>query len=111
MKTDNLRGVIVPLITPVDGADRVDEAAFRKVIRYVIEAGVHGVFAGGSAGEGPLLTMEEWIRMTEIASDEANGKVQLLGGAIDTSTNRIIGRIKLLQKRGYTNFVVTPTYY
>ena len=111
MKTDKLHGVIVPLITPVDADDRVDEVAFRKLIRYVIRAGVHGVFAGGSAGEGPLLTMEQWVRMAEIARDEAKDAVHVLGGAIDTSTKRVLERIKILKQIGYTNFVITPTFY
>jgi 4-hydroxy-tetrahydrodipicolinate synthase len=111
MKTEELYGVIVPIVTPVDDDDRVDEAAFRKVIRYVVGAGVHGVFAGGSAGEGPLLTVGEWIRMAEIAHDEVSGTVHLLGGAIDTSTRRVLEKIKILKQIGYLNFVIAPTFY
>ncbi len=56
MEHNDLAGVVVPVITPVDGEDRVDEAAYRGVIRRLIDSGVHAIFAGGSAGEGPLLT-------------------------------------------------------
>jgi len=106
-----LKGVIVPLITPVDDQDRVDEAAFRKAIRFVIDAGVQGLFCGGSAGEGPLLTMREWTRMVEIAFDECGGRVDLLGGAIETSTARVMEKIGILAGIGYTNVVVAPTFY
>jgi 4-hydroxy-tetrahydrodipicolinate synthase len=106
-----LKGVIVPLITPVTDDDRVDEPAFRKAIRYVIGAGVHGVFCGGSAGEGPLLTQPEWVRMAEIAFDENKGRVDLLGGAIDTSSARVVGKVAILKDIGYTNIVVTPAFY
>lgn len=111
MKQTELSGVIVPIITPVDDQDRVAELAFRQVIRRLIEAGVHGLFIGGSAGEGPLLTAREWQRMVEIAFDEAGGALPLLGGAIDTSTQRIKERIKILADVGYQYFVVTPTFY
>ena len=47
-----LSGVVVPVITPVDEEDRVDEAAFRQVMRRLIESGVHVLFVGGSAGKG-----------------------------------------------------------
>ena len=60
MKHTELAGVVVPAITPVDDEDRVDEAAFRKGLRRLISAGVHAIFVGGSAGEGPLLTAYEW---------------------------------------------------
>jgi 4-hydroxy-tetrahydrodipicolinate synthase len=111
MKKEMLQGVIVPIITPIDQDEAVDEAAFRKHIRYLIEQGVQGLFAGGSAGEGPLLTMGEWQRMMEIIFDENRGRVFLLGGAIDTSTRRVSERIKILSRTGYKYFVVTPTFY
>ncbi len=106
-----LRGVIVPLVTPVDDQDRVDEAGLRKAIRFVVDAGVQGVFCGGSAGEGPLLAMREWTRMAEIAFDECGRKVDLLGGAIETSTARVVEKIGILSRIGYQNIVVAPTFY
>jgi 4-hydroxy-tetrahydrodipicolinate synthase len=106
-----MAGIIVPVITPIDYEDRVDETAYRAQLRRLIKAGVHGVFAGGSAGEGPLLTFKEWERMATIAFEECHGKVHLLGGTMDTSTRRIIERIKVLAQIGYENFVVAPTFY
>jgi 4-hydroxy-tetrahydrodipicolinate synthase len=49
--------------------------------------------------------------MVTIGFEEGNGKVHLLGGAIDTSTKRIIERIKVLKQVGYKNIVVAPTFY
>jgi 4-hydroxy-tetrahydrodipicolinate synthase len=106
-----LSGVIVPVITPVDDDDRVDEGAFRKAVRRLINAGVHGIFVGGSAGEGPLLTAREWARMVEIACDENGGALPLLGGAIDTSTAKVKEKVQILAGLGYRHFVVTPTFY
>ena len=108
---DELHGVIVPIITPITEEDRVDETAFRQVIRYLIGAGVHGLFIGGSAGEGPLFTMEEWVRMMEIALDEARDELNLLGGVMDTSARRVIEKINLLRDIGYQKYAVSPTYY
>jgi 4-hydroxy-tetrahydrodipicolinate synthase len=111
MKNIELHGVIVPVITPVDPDDRVDEDSFRKIIRHVIEGGVHGLFVGGSAGEGPLLAEKEWTRMMEIALDENRDGVPLLGGVMDTSTRRVKEKIKSLKQMGYGYFVVSPTFY
>jgi 4-hydroxy-tetrahydrodipicolinate synthase len=111
VRNRELRGVIVPIITPVDGDDRVDESSFRKIIRHVIDGGVHGLFVGGSAAEGPLLAEMEWARMMEIARDENGNRVSLLGGVMDTSTRRVKEKIKLLKQMGYEFFVVSPTFY
>jgi len=111
MMHSELGGVVVPIIVPLDERDRVDAPAFRKHIRFLAERGVHGLFVGGSAGEGPLLTNHEWTRMMEIAIDEAGDRLSLLGGVMDTSTARVVERIRLLQDIGYRHVVVTPTYY
>lgn len=110
-KQEQLKGVVVPAITPVDANDKVDAKAFRAVLSRLIEAGVHGVFVGGSAGEGPLLTDREWRRMVTIAVDEVDGRVPLLGGAIDTSSARVCAKVRALREYGYRQVVVTPSYY
>jgi 4-hydroxy-tetrahydrodipicolinate synthase len=50
MLTKTLRGVVVPIITPIDAEEKVDEAGLRRLIRRLVEAGVHGLFVGGGAG-------------------------------------------------------------
>ena len=104
-------GVIVPSITPVDANDRVDEHAFRTHLEFLINAGVHGIFIGGTAGEGPLLTFKEWQRALEVAFEVCEGKAVLLGGALDTSTAKVRERVRALAAIGYQNFVVTPSFY
>jgi dihydrodipicolinate synthase/N-acetylneuraminate lyase len=111
MSQSQVEGVVVPVVTPVDSEDRVDEKAYRGLLRYLMAAGVHGVFVGGTAGEGPMLTLSEWEKMSEIAFEECHGKIQLLGGTLDTSTQRVIQRAKILANIGYENFVVLPTFY
>jgi 4-hydroxy-tetrahydrodipicolinate synthase len=106
-----LAGVIVPIVTPVDLEDRVDEDAFRKMIDRLLQAKVNGLFVGGSAGEGPLLVFGEWRRMLEIARDEVRGRVPILGGAMDTSSKRIRERIAALVEMRYQYFVVAPSFY
>ncbi len=111
MATGELHGVVTPIITPVDDDDRVDEPAFRRQVQRLIGAGIHGIFVGGSAGEGPLLTDHEWERMVTIARDEVGEQAYLLGGAMDTSTQRVLVKVRMLRDLGYGHCVVTPTYY
>ncbi len=111
MEHVELEGVVVPVLTPVDDEDRVDEPAFRRILRRLIGSGVHNLFVGGSAGEGPLLMAREWQRMIEIAVDEVKAALPLFGGAIDTSTRRVLDKLSLMASAGYQYAVVTPTYY
>ena len=83
--TKVIKGVIVPLLTPVDGEERVDESAMRALIRHCLEGGADALFTGGTSGMGPLWPMAEWERMMEIAWDEVGDAVPLLGGVIEMS--------------------------
>lgn len=106
-----IHGVVVPAITPVDKNENVDGKAFRKALRRLINSGVHAVFVGGSAGEGPLLAVRQWRRMVEIAFDEVNGRMPLLGGVMDTSSRRVCEKVRVLKSIGYRHFVLTPSFY
>ena len=110
-RTSNIGGVVVPIFTPVDEDERVDEGAYRALIRHCLSAGVNGLFAGGSAGMGPLLADDQWERAMEIAYDETGGTVPLLGGVIAVSTRRAVERIRILERIGYRAMAVTPTFY
>jgi 4-hydroxy-tetrahydrodipicolinate synthase len=107
----DLSGVIPPILTPTDERDHVDEPALRQSVRRLMDAGVNGLFVGGSAGEGPLLADREWRRLMEIVWDEAGDRLPLLGGVQDVSTRKVTDKVARLREIGYRHFVVTPTYY
>jgi len=106
-----IRGIIVPVITPLNDREDVEEKAFRELLSRLAAAGVHGVFVGGTAGEGPLLAADQWRRMVEVAFDEVGGKILLLAGVMEMSTRRVREKVKILEAIGYTHFVLTPTFY
>lgn len=51
MNTDFIKGVIVPIITVIDEEEKINEAAMRAQVDYVINGGLHGILAFGSNGE------------------------------------------------------------
>jgi 4-hydroxy-tetrahydrodipicolinate synthase len=106
-----LSGIIVPNVTPTDSAGRVDADGLKKLIEYLLAAGVHGLFVGGSAGEGPLLVEREFRRLMEITIETVGSRVPLLAGVQDTSTPRVLEKIKVVAKLGYKHCVVTPPFY
>ena len=71
MKTTKGRphGVIVPAITLVNRTDGVDKAAFGKLLRRLVKAGVSGIFVGASVDDRPLLTDAEWRRMVLFSTE------------------------------------------
>ncbi|KAI4443470.1 4-hydroxy-tetrahydrodipicolinate synthase [Schaedlerella arabinosiphila] len=90
MNTDFLKGVIVPIITPIDENELIDEKALREQVDYVIEGGVHGILAFGSNGEFYMIEEDEMERGLKIMSDQAAGRVPVYFGIGAISTKKCV---------------------
>ena len=55
MLKGKLKGIIVPLGTPLTSDERIDEKGMRKLTRYVLDGGVHGVFVLGAMGREGII--------------------------------------------------------
>ena len=104
-------GVIPPIITPIDEHEKVDEAGLRKLINHCIDHGIHGIFVCGSNGECMSLTQAQRDRAIQIALDECAGRVPVIAGCMDSSTQRVIENVQRLEEMGGTTAVVTPVFY
>lgn len=104
-------GITVPVLTPVLEDETVDEKGYRRLIQYLIDNGVHGVFACGTLGETMSLTQEERDRAIRIAADQCRGKAKVFAGVMDTSTKRVIENIKRIADCGCDAAVITPVFY
>lgn len=71
MNTDFIKGVIVPIITVIDEEEKINEAAMRAQVDYVINGGLHGILAFGSNGEFYQIEEEEMERGFKIMVDQA----------------------------------------
>jgi 4-hydroxy-tetrahydrodipicolinate synthase len=107
----DLTGVIPPLVTPFTADGSIDEAAFRKVIRFNLDKKVHGVCPGGSSGEGHTLTIDEFKRLMEITVAEVAGEVPIVAGIISNSTRDAINRAKAISHLPIAALQVTPVHY
>ena len=73
MKSFN--GIFPAIITPMTADGRLNEDAFRQVMEFNIQAGVHGFWVAGGTGESVLLDDAENCRIAEIASDQNQGRI------------------------------------
>lgn len=105
------QGVLVPLLTPLTRSGSVDREALKRLLEFVLAAGVHGVFPCGSTGEGPNLTEEMWNAVVETTAETVAGHVPVFVGCIDTSSARVIQKAKVLRQYGADYAVVTPPFY
>ncbi len=100
MNTDFIKGVVVPIITPIDADERIDEAAFRRQIDYVIGGGMHGVLLFGSNGEFYQVEEDEMERGLKIALDQAAGRVPVYFGIGAINTKKCVRLAKMAAANG-----------
>ena len=106
----SIGGILTAMVTPFDAAVGVDEAAFVRLLGYLLENGSDGVVVAGTTGEGPTLHDEERFRLFELAVKEAGDAPVIAGtGSNDTAHSvRLTSRATELGVDGV--LVVTPYY-
>lgn len=100
MNTDFIKGVIVPILTPVDSQEMIDEAKLRSQVDYVIEGGVLGILAFGSNGEFYVIEEDEMERGLKIMVDQAAGRVPVYFGIGAISTKKCCRLAKMAAANG-----------
>ena len=77
---DMIKGIIPPIITPMNEDESFNEAEFRKQIERQIEGGVHGIFCYGTNGECYALNTQEKEEILKAAVDQIKGRVPVYAG-------------------------------
>jgi 4-hydroxy-tetrahydrodipicolinate synthase len=106
-----LKGIVPPIGTPLTFDERVDTEGLRRLVRYLLEAGVHGIFVNGTMGGFALLTDYEQVRAVEIVVDEVDRRVPVVAGISDTGTKRVIQKAKLVERLGVDYLTTLPPFY
>jgi len=111
-----LRGAYTALVTPftVDGA--VDEAAFRRLVRWQILAGIDGLVPCGTTGESPTLSTDERERLiaatVEVARERASrDRVRVVAGTGTNDPAATIAATRQAAALGADAALVVAPYY
>ncbi|HET9784012.1 MAG TPA: 4-hydroxy-tetrahydrodipicolinate synthase [Terriglobales bacterium] len=108
------RGCGTALITPFAADQPVDEAAFRRLVRFQIEQGIDFLVPCGTTGETPTLSPAEHRRVVAIAVEEAARgprKVPVLAGAGGNHTAHVIEVAKACAEAGADGVLSVAPYY
>lgn len=100
MDFNRLKGVIVPILTPVDAEERIDEAKLRAQVDYVIDGGVSGILAFGSNGEFYSVEEAEMERGLKIICDQVSHRVPVFFGIGAISTKKCCRLAKMAEQNG-----------
>ncbi len=111
ISTTQLRGIVPPIVTPVDHLENVRPEGLKQVIDYVLAGGVHGVFVNGSNGEFYAFDRRNQQIAVETAVEHVNGRVPVYGGASAVATKEAVALAKMVEQAGADVLtVLTPMY-
>ncbi len=111
MDASFVHGIIPAMITPMTSAEEIDENGLKRLIDFLIEAGVHGVFAAGTAGEFWAMSMEEKTRVYNWTVQFTNKRVPVYLGTCANSTREAVVLAELAQKAGADCLsILTPSF-
>lgn len=100
--------VVAAVLTPLAADGGLDTDALRAHARWLVGAGIDGVFVAGTTGEGPLLDDDEVVRAVEAAAGETR-VIAHVGRPSTAATVRLAARA--LEAGADEVAAVVPYYY
>jgi 4-hydroxy-tetrahydrodipicolinate synthase len=108
--TLRLKGVIVPIVTPLDAGGALDATAVQPLVDYLIARGVAGLYPGGTTGEGFLLSLDERRTLAEAVVAASAGRVPVLVQTGCITTAETIALTRHAQSIGADGAAMIPPY-
>lgn len=105
-----LKGIIPAVVTPFRG-DSIDFAGFEKLLNFLIDRGVSGLFIAGTNGEGPLLSKEEKILLFKSAVEIVKDRVPVIAQIGEITTKDTIEVGESAVKSGVSAVAIVSPYY
>ena len=111
MNGSQIKGVMVPVLTPLTPNEDVDVQSLVRLVNYLIENGVHGIWAAGTNGEFASLTNKQHVICIKTVVNATSGRVPVIGNISAASTKTSIEIGKAVDKIGLDGIAATPPYY
>lgn len=106
-----LKGIFVPHVAPYTAGGDLNEGELRRIVSWLIEKGVTGLYPNGSMGEFIRLSFEERKEVVRIVADEAAGRVPILAGAAEPNPDLVLEMCGFCADQGCTAVSITGPYY
>jgi len=111
-----LRGALTALVTPFDADGRIDEIAWRRLVRWQVLAGIDGIVPCGTTGEAPTLSPDErdWliaIAVETVAERPSRDRVAVVAGTGTNDTAATIAATRRAAALGADAALVVTPYY
>ena len=104
-------GVVTPIVCPFTLDGEIDFDTFDKMIDFLVEEGINGLYVNGSTGEMNRMTVEERESLAEHAIAKVSGKIDVYVQCGAQNTAQTIELAKHALNHGADGIgAVTPSY-
>jgi len=104
-------GIFPPIITPFREDFEIDDDALRDLVHFLIKNGIHGIIPCGTAGEFPLMSLEEQRRVYKIVGEAVRWKIPLVAGTCALTTRDAVSQTRYAKEMGAEGVMVLPSFY
>lgn len=104
-------GIYFPVLTPFNKDGTVDHETFAELLEFGIDEGMHGIFALGSAGQGPTLDRAEYKHAIDTVVETVDEQVPLVVHVGTTSTMTTVELARYAEQQGVDMLAFLPPYY
>jgi 4-hydroxy-tetrahydrodipicolinate synthase len=111
MQPARLQGIFVPMLTPLNADETLDAASLRKLVDFLVGAGVHGIWAMGTTGEFAGLPEAERARGVAATVEQVDGRVPVIANIGDGSTTLALRHARNAAQAGADALALTPPHY
>lgn len=109
--SSQLCGIFTPILIPYNKQGGIHEEELRRLLRWLIDKGVHGLYPNGSTGEFTRLTPRERQRVAQITCEESGGRVPVLAGAAEANVSETLTACETYAKYGARAVAIVSPYY
>jgi 4-hydroxy-tetrahydrodipicolinate synthase len=108
---EKYKGIFVANTTPFNEDGSLNKKQFENEINYLIKEGVKGFFAGGTYGEGPMMSPEEYKVYIATFAEINNNRVTIISQVGATTLAQAIQQAKYAESAEVDAIAAIPPFY
>jgi 4-hydroxy-tetrahydrodipicolinate synthase len=109
MKAQDIAGMNPAVIVPMDKNLKIDFAAYRRYIGWLVGLRPTGLAVNVDTGEGPYLSSDERAEVIRVTREVAGNRCKIIAGCGGPSTATAIANARVARDAGADALLVFPT--
>jgi 4-hydroxy-tetrahydrodipicolinate synthase len=112
MSHKKLHGIFTPNMVPLDDRGHIHEPELRRMVDWLIDCGISGLYPNGSTGEFTRFGFEERKEIVRIVAEQTAGRAFILAGAAEANVSTTLEAAVRYHELGCDAVaIVAPFYY